>query len=157
MILVSAHRMHRIHFQKAPLASWVDLHLPEGQMCQFTEGQSLRSKLANTYPTFWHETQNFRHGALLQVSREISCRHLRLGNFTEQRHVEWATWGKTTVSAGQKSLTFDRIWRWRSNASIVCRGQVVCNQSYGWEIETWKHISNVLTWDSELPTHGALL
>ena len=80
VILVSAHRMHRIHFQKALLASWVALHLPEGQMCQFTEGQSVqvwqwhclrndeffpinpgdgRPKLANTYPTFWHETQNF--------------------------------------------------------------------------------------------------
>ena len=26
--------------------------------------------------------------------------------------------------------------------------------TYGWEIETWKHVSNVLTWDSELRTWG---
>ena len=29
---------------------------------------------------------------------------------------------------------------------------IFCDQSYGCEIETWKHVSNVLTWDSEFPT-----
>ena len=157
--LVSAHRMHRIHFQKAPLASWVELHLPEGQMCHFTEGQSGHTSvwgrmnllqpilgmgdgsLKIPSPTFWPEIQNFRYGALLQVSREIPCRYLFPRYFTEQWHVERATWGKTTVSATQKSLTFHRIWCWRSNVSIVSTGAkctimavseerwMVCNQS----------------------------
>ena len=75
----------------------------------------------------------YGHGALLQVSREIPCRHFCLRNFTEQRHVEWATWGKTTVSAAQNRLTFHRIWRWRSNVSIVCRGAKVyiCGSIWG--------------------------
>ena len=52
-----------------------------------------------------------------------------------QRHVEWATWGKTTASAAQNGLTFRWICHWRSNVSIVCRGAkctIVAVSEEGW-------------------------
>ena len=39
--------------------------------------------------------------AFCKWSRDFFVRHLRLKNSIEQRHVEWATLGKTTVSAVQ--------------------------------------------------------
>ena len=40
-------------------------------------------------------------GPFFKWAGKFPCRHWRLRNFIEQRHVEWATLGKTTVSALQ--------------------------------------------------------
>ena len=154
--------MHRIHFRKAPLASWVDLHLPEGQMCQFTAGQSLRSKLANTYPTFWHETQNFRHGALLQVSREISCRHLRLrisqskGMWNEPLEVKRLFQpGKRVLlstefgAEGQMRQLFAE-GKWFATSPTDGRSKLENTSPTFWhEIQNCRHTGPFFKWDSD--------
>ena len=120
----------------------------EGQMCQlFAEGQSLQLwqylkkrvfKFSSPIPRIGCRRfilptfcQNFRHGALLQVSREIPCRHWRLRNFIEQRHVEWATLGKTTVSAVQIVLL---------SKEFGAEGQMCQFFSEGQSVQLWQYL-----------------